>query len=358
MKKIIILIILSFFLTGCYDYHEINKISLVTAIGIDYIDDNYIVTLEVMNQKVEKDSAKINSYTKTGSGKTIGIALEDAASKIANEPNYSHTSLMVLSASVAESKFQGIIDFFLRNTYFRENFYVITSLNDSPQQVLNTTSEENPIASSTITEMLDSNKYSTNTTIKKTFEEIIKEILTYGKDTCFTNIAINDNEFKIDGAVLFNDYALKGTITNNEAMIYNLFQKNTYRPSFTKQYSDKYFAISVTKSNPGLTIKNGKLIINGDITGEIMQNESNFDIRDLETLKMLNDDFEYLIMNNILSFLEKIQQLNSDILGIDNMVYLNSRKKIDNYWLNLDFEINITFEINKKGLIYEVSNEE
>ena len=58
MKKIILIITL-FFLTGCYDYKEINDLAIISAIGVDYQNDEYIITLEVLNDQTDKDNAKI-----------------------------------------------------------------------------------------------------------------------------------------------------------------------------------------------------------------------------------------------------------------------------------------------------------
>ena len=63
MKKIILIISL-FMLTGCYDYQEINDLAIISAIGVDYKDDEYIITLEVLSDKVE-DSGKLKKITKS-----------------------------------------------------------------------------------------------------------------------------------------------------------------------------------------------------------------------------------------------------------------------------------------------------
>ena len=97
MKKIIILILFIFTLSGCYDYKEINNLAIVSAIGIDYKDDEYIVTLEILNDQIDKNSYKITSYTKTATGKNITKAIEKAADKISNQANYTHVKLLLLS---------------------------------------------------------------------------------------------------------------------------------------------------------------------------------------------------------------------------------------------------------------------
>ena len=47
MKRILIIVSLVLLLCGCYDYRELNDMSIVTGIGIDYKDNKYIVSLEV-----------------------------------------------------------------------------------------------------------------------------------------------------------------------------------------------------------------------------------------------------------------------------------------------------------------------
>ena len=88
MKKIITLLMILLSTSGCYDYHEINKINIVTAIGIDYQNNEYIITLEILNEKQEKDSGKISSYTVNGNGKSIATAIANASLQLTNEPNY------------------------------------------------------------------------------------------------------------------------------------------------------------------------------------------------------------------------------------------------------------------------------
>ena len=93
MKKIILISFL-FLLTGCYDYKEINDLAIISAIGIDYKDDEYVITLEVLNDQNDKDSSKIKTYTKTSSNKSLAKALEETADLLSDQANYSHVKLM------------------------------------------------------------------------------------------------------------------------------------------------------------------------------------------------------------------------------------------------------------------------
>ena len=239
MKKILIIILTLLLCTGCFDYKEINDLAIINAIGVDYENDEYVITLEILNDQIDKDSSKITSYTKVGHGKNLTSAIENAADKLSKQLIFNHIKLMILSKSVVENKFDNIIDLFLRNTYFRENFYVISSTDTRPEDLLNHTTNESPIASTAIIDTLESISYSSNTNILKMFDEIIEEVITYGIDTCFSNITLKDDEFIIDGMSIFNNYNYKGNLNSEYVKIYKLLTDNFDRPSYTINYDKR-----------------------------------------------------------------------------------------------------------------------
>ena len=78
MKKIIILLIICFLLGGCYDYQELNDLSLVSGIGIDYIDDEYVVSFEIIESIKEGSSTTIKPKIVKGKDKDLAEAFNKA----------------------------------------------------------------------------------------------------------------------------------------------------------------------------------------------------------------------------------------------------------------------------------------
>lgn len=354
MKKILILIILIFTCTGCYDYKEINDLAIISAIGVDYDNDKYIITLELLNDQIDKDSSKITSYTKVGSGDTLTSAIESAADKLAKQPLFNHIKLMVLSDTIVQNKFDNIIDLFLRNTYFRENFYVISSMNTKPDMLLNNTTDENPVASNAITSLLENVSYSSNTNVLKKFDEIVEEVTTFGIDTCFSNIDLKETEFIINGMIIFKDYDYKETLNNDYVKLYNLLRNEFDRPTFTIKYDNLDFTVAINNGKLDSSIENGVINIKGNLMGRILDNDPNFNIRNKDNLEKLDNNFSELLNEQLQEFIKTIQESGSDILGITEKYYKKTRKKDKEYWQKLDIKSNINFYINKKGLIYEV----
>lgn len=357
MKKILIIILTLLLCTGCFDYKEINDLAIINAIGVDYENDEYVITLEILNDQIDKDSSKITSYTKVGHGKNLTSAIENAADKLSKQLIFNHIKLMILSKSIIEEKFENIIDLFLRNTYFRENFYVISATKNKPETLLNHTTNEAPIASTAITDTLESIRYSSNTNVLKKFDEIVEEVITYGIDTCFSNITLKDNEFIVDGMSIFNNYNYKGNLNNEYVKIYNLLTDNFDRPTYTINYDNLSFTTAINNGKINTEIKNGTINVTGNLMGRIIDNDPKYNIRDPKNLERIDNDFTNLLNKKISEFIKVLQDNNSDILGITRNYYKKTRTKDKDYWLKLDIKSNIKFNINKKGLIYDVERE-
>lgn len=357
MKKILIIILTLLLCTGCFDYKEINDLAIINAIGVDYENDEYVITLEILNDQIDKDSSKITSYTKVGHGKNLTSAIENAADKLSKQLIFNHIKLMILSKSIIEEKFENIIDLFLRNTYFRENFYVISATKNKPETLLNHTTNEAPIASTAITDTLESIRYSSNTNVLKKFDEIVEEVITYGIDTCFSNITLKDNEFIVDGMSIFNNYSYKSNLSNEYVKIYNLLIDNFDRPTYTINYDNLSFTTAINNGKINAEIKSGTINVTGNLMGRIIDNDPKYNIRDPKNLERIDNDFTNLLNKKIPEFIKVLQDNNSDILGITRNYYKKTRTKDKDYWLKLDIKSNIKFNINKKGLIYDVERE-
>lgn len=357
MKKILIIILTLLLCTGCFDYKEINDLAIINAIGVDYENDEYVITLEILNDQIDKDSSKITSYTKVGHGKNLTSAIENAADKLSKQLIFNHIKLMILSKSIIEEKFENIIDLFLRNTYFRENFYVISATKNKPETLLNHTTNEAPIASTAITDTLESIRYSSNTNVLKKFDEMVEEVITYGIDTCFSNITLKDNEFIVDGMSIFNNYSYKSNLSNEYVKIYNLLTDNFDRPTYTINYDNLAFTTAINNGKINTEIKSGTINVTGNLMGRIIDNDPKYNIRDPKNLERIDNDFTNLLNKKIPEFIKVLQDNNSDILGITRNYYKKTRTKDKDYWLKLDIKSNIKFNINKKGLIYDVERE-
>ena len=123
MKKIII-IILIFLLSGCYNYKELNKIAVVSSLSIDIEDNEYLLGAQVMNITGEKDkeSSKVIVYEEKG--KSIEEALRKITTKSNKKLYGGHLGKLVLSEDVAKKSIIDVIDLFQRLPEIKDEFII------------------------------------------------------------------------------------------------------------------------------------------------------------------------------------------------------------------------------------------
>ena len=76
MKKLLIFIPIFFFMTGCWNYRELNTLAITTTMAIDKEDDKYEVSILIANGKNNQTSPKegqSQTVVYSGKGKTVDM---------------------------------------------------------------------------------------------------------------------------------------------------------------------------------------------------------------------------------------------------------------------------------------------
>lgn len=79
MKKLYLLPLVTFFLTGCIQYQELNNMAIITTIGIDKEQGTYHVTLKETIPKKEENKVAYDYKYYKGTGKNMKEALKNAS---------------------------------------------------------------------------------------------------------------------------------------------------------------------------------------------------------------------------------------------------------------------------------------
>ena len=205
MKKIILLLSI-FLLTGCFDYTELNDLSIVSMIIIDKIDNNYSVSFEILNDQKTKDEEVNTSIIVTSSGTTIADAINNTIMESPKQAYLSHLKILAISKDVAKEDLKSICEYFLRSPYIRNEFYLTIVDNNQASDILKAKSNQTPILSENIYQILKSNKKTTNNITNNNFENILIDIFEKGKDAIIPVIKEKDNNIKATSNALINNY--------------------------------------------------------------------------------------------------------------------------------------------------------
>ena len=224
MKKILLAIfILLILLTGC-SYKELDQLAICSVLGIDYRNNMYIVTAEIINPKKEQNKiATQESIIYTGSGKTINLALNDMAAKYPKILYLSHMEVLILNKNILEEKTDDMIKYFLNHPEVLTDFLVLTSNEISTKEIIILKNESTiPLLNNEITSILKNAALYKRNIKEIHFEDFIHSYYKEGTSPSIPLIEENsDHEdpfypFKISSMMILKNNKLKKEGNNNE----------------------------------------------------------------------------------------------------------------------------------------------
>ena len=172
MKKILILILAIFCFTGCNSYTELNDLSIVSTIGIDYQDNKYLLMISTIDGKKQDNSIEKKIITYESKKSNLEEAFQEIYLKSDKKLYLSHLDLLILTKNAINQKLPEIINNFLENNEYRNNFDVAYLDNYSLSDF-----KEDNILAETINNLIKTNQKETGFTNTKDFETLLKELL-------------------------------------------------------------------------------------------------------------------------------------------------------------------------------------
>ena len=313
MKKIFLLLIFIFLLTGCNSYTELNDLSIVNTLGIDYQDNKYNLVLSTIERDKDNDSINVYSSNK----KSLNRALNDIYLTSNKKLYLSHIDLLILTPDSINNKLNEILNNFLKDNQYRNNFQVIIMNSDDLNTFFN-----KKIVSEEVTNLIDINSKETGIIYKKELEEFLNDIL-IDNNSVLPTITFNDDILTLSSYTLIKDKKTDKVLSTDDSIILNLLNKKTERTCIND--------INIYHSD--IRIKTNK----NKISFEIYLTTDTDDKYNIKRLK-----------RKILSFLEAYENKDIDILKLSELIKKNDYSYYKNnkdLLSKLEFKIKI---VNKK----------
>ena len=378
MKKLDMIIIMLFSLTGCYNYRELNDLGIVSGISIAKVDEGYELTVEVVNTKKETDASTGNE-TAFVIYKNTSDSLQEGFRRLINEAPKkmygAQIELLILDESLAREDLKNIVDFLSRDPEVRSEFYVVISKNDEALKIIS------PLVNLSSKNIVNSLK-STNTYMGfvnlVTYHELLSNFINPHIEIALPSIEMVGNEEVgentenietttseanniISNMTVFKDGKMLGYLTEEESLGYNIIMNNSKTVLIRNEYDNGDFIINeiIDSSTEVLpNIKDKEITIN--IKGGASIAEVNYDInlesdKDIKKIeKKFNNNIEKLVLNTIDSTNNKY---NSDIYGFRDLFYKSNPKKYkklikeleDDFLNELNIKVKSNIKIIEKG---------
>ncbi len=108
------------FCNGCWDKKELNQLALAQVIAIDYTDNQYETTLQLIIPSADKETVTSdNLWSMTGKGSSVGETIQQIALAAPRELYLDHLDLVLLGEGVLRHDVGQALDYLLKENVLR-----------------------------------------------------------------------------------------------------------------------------------------------------------------------------------------------------------------------------------------------
>ena len=378
--KIVIILLLTILLSGCNDYRELTDMAIVSSIGIDKNEDEYLVTVQVLDSKMQSQNNG-ESITPTivvynSNGKTIHNALRNAILESPKKLYAGHIETVVVSEKVAKEGITDIFDLFLRDAEANKDFKILVTKDNSISEIMDVLTPLETIPAENISSNIENAMEIEGNITDVSFDLLVSDVLRTGIDAVIPVISIKETDTDNEKINPEKRLTLKNyigifsgnkllTYLNEEASFgYNIINNNTSSSIIPfKCDSTKYASIEITKNNSKLSFDTDTetLKIDIKIKGALSELNCNVNIKNESKIKDLENKLESAVEDIANETINAAIKYNtSDFLGIGAYIFQNNYKyyeknknNISNIIKNMNKEVNIDVEFIQKGIIKE-----
>lgn len=382
VKAICLLCILTLLLSGCWSKRELNELAIVVALGIDKVDDEYEITVQIvdpsevsMRQASTQRSPVVSYHSK---GETIFEAIRKMTTLAARKPYFAHLQVVVLGEDLAKEGISDSLDLISRDHEFRKDFDIIMSYEATAKEVLNVLTPIEKVPANKILNSLKVSEKVWGSTIAINIDELVTRLSEKDNGALISAIEVHGDKrlgadqtnvqrvktpvfLKYAGLAVFKGDRYIGLLSEGESKSIS-FLSDKIQSTIEIVTCPKQGTLSTEITNSSTKVKgsfkNGKPQIDVQINVEQNVGEVECDIN-LTKNKMvdyINKKTAQGIDERIEKTLEKIQQqYQVDVLGYGDALHradAKQWKKIENDWPNIfpDLPIHVHVKVTTQGL--------
>ena len=366
MKKLILLGLSVFLLSGC-SYSELNNLAVVSALGIDYSNNEFKLTAQVMDIKSSNEgSTTASTLIYESSGKTIAKAIRNFSVRYPKNVYLGHLEFIVIDKEAA-SRINDIFDYIMRSPEVRSSSYVLFCENETANKILkpdNEVKDRFPVESLK-TVLLDS-KDRNGTIYDLTLEDFLSTYLKKGIDPVVPLVKTTNKKGMtatsviIDNMAAFKNKNLLESFSSDDAIAYNTINNNYHDIVIDGKYKNNVFGAVIynPKTSVDLKIKDNNIFVNIDISidSKVIEISDKINLTDKKIQNAIKKEINKELKSYIYSLIDYSKKNNTETLGLKNTIYKNyyhdySKFKNKNIYDEAKFTIKITNNMYRFGNI-------
>lgn len=354
MKRFVIwilIILIMLTLSSCWDAKDVQELQYITALGIDYQNETFIIHGQVLSfsgiaKQEGSQAAPSPVWVAKGYGKTIIMAMNDYYKKSDQPIYWGHVDVIIYSENVLKMGIEKVNDSLLRFQQIRETAWVYGT-NEPLDEILLIT---NTFGSPSQTSLFYPNDiyklYSLlpPLRIQRLYVDLdepgitVKLPLLKIKKAVWKGKTVENDTAKLDGVYLIKNKELTGKLTEKEIIGLRWVTKKTKRtPIVLKRDEELDVVVSIVR--PDIEIV--PIFENGDVRFNI-KIKAKGSIADMEgeiTLAKLEKEIKSRIRKEIMDSYKNGLEKGADLYNLEEVVYRKNNKEWKRLFKNNNYRL-------------------
>ena len=308
MKRILLLLGILFLVSGCYDYQELSDMSIVDAIGIDYKNEMYEVSFEIIKSVKDGDSAILSTEIVTASDKVLAKAFNKTIQMAGKKVSLKHVKLLLLSKDLAIYGINPVVDYIIRD--------------------------------------VDTINYNVEAKSLDNIDIIASNIINKKVDIALPFITLNNKNVVANKIAYFNNSNFVDLI---DSKMYNFLYLDSSNIDFNKDNT----VLNIYDKKINYIVNKNEIIIYIEGKAKVKEVDKKYNLKDVNVYNKIENEINEVIKDETNNFLEETLSNEADLLGLEDKyykMYKVNKKRIK-------YQVKTNIKINRNGAIYEVLND-
>lgn len=336
MKKIFLLIVCLFFVSGCYDYQELSDMNIVNGIGISYEDGMYTVNLEMVKSEKADSGISMSTNVITAKDEVLADAINKATNNSGKEAYFKHVDLVIISEELAKKGINDVVDYLLRDVTMSSTFFTVVA--ENPEEILNTKLDGDSISGL----IVDTIRYNVDSAQLDNIDIIVSNITNKRKDIALPYIELDDKNVVIENIAYFRTTKMVDTI---DSKIYRFLMLKGNNLDFDSDGT----VVNIFNKDVKYDIQKDKIVIHIAGMSKVKKVNPDLNLEEYEVYPVIEKQINEVVYEEVMDFLEETLKDDSDLIGMKDLYYRIFKKEKD----NIPYEVKVDIKLSRNGAIYE-----
>ncbi|QTC41360.1 Ger(x)C family spore germination protein [Bacillus sp. V3] len=342
---IILLILMGAVIVGYTKSSRLNEVELVSGLGIDKVDDQYSITLQVFNPAANQKNAvdPTGGFTYIQTGRTIPEALMKIKRNTLKEAILDTIQVVIVSEKLAkEEGLNEALDFLVRDPRIPAHINTVLIKNQSPEVFFKLFTPQQKLSSLYTKTMVENSKSSWGNLVNTSSERIKSLLEDKTSDVVIPYVEVhgdiqegiskrNIEDFapatiiSLEGLASFKGEKLHSFLTFEESNILALIKgiDQTVSISTPCPDGDDHFTIDTIQTSSSLSTLKDPLSyqLKVSIEGNLEESTCSRDLLSQSTKADLERTMEAKVKADIEALIKKVREDGTDIIGLRDALF-------------------------------------